>query len=73
MSKQQAAILNVGISVLFATLMISTRWFVESESRSMVTGLLTAVWFVPFLFLSNWKGECIQQKVKCADNNGSRR
>ena len=73
MSKYQAGLLNIAISVVFAAGMIVARCYVNDESSSLVMGLLIAIWFVPFSLLSNYKGECARAEVKCRDSQSGHR
>ncbi len=53
MSLKKAAFLNIGISIIFAVVMIFTTSFLDgSEYEQIVTFLWIALWFIPFSLLS---------------------
>jgi hypothetical protein len=68
MTKKQAAILNVAVSLLFAVTIILVAKFSPDESGFTVTGILIAIWFVPFWTLSNWGEGSIQKELACFKN-----
>ncbi len=53
MSLKKATFLNIGISIIFAVVMIFTTSFLDgSEYEQIVTFLWIALWFIPFSLLS---------------------
>ena len=54
MSLKKATFLNIGISIIFAVVMIFTTYFLDgSEHEQIVMSLRIALWFIPLSLLSS--------------------
>ncbi|MEM6469778.1 MAG: hypothetical protein AAF802_09525 [Planctomycetota bacterium] len=69
MSRRQASLLNLLLSLLFAIIIIAVAKLNTSGDSFTITGLLIAVWFVPFCILSQWGGHnSVAAELRCLRN-----
>lgn len=67
MKRSTAGLLNVAISLIFAAAILAAAWWLPNEeTRSMVTFVLIAIWFVPFSVLTaEGAGNSVGAEVRC--------